>query len=134
MSASDALQAAIHARLTGDAALSALIGSRIHDLPPAPVTAPYVSYGPSTTVPLDAECIAAREETLQIDVWSEAQDGYREAKTICDAIKGALHEADLDLGTHALAQIRIAAMRVFRDPDGRTTHGVLTVQAVIEEG
>ena len=133
MSASDELQAAIYTRLTTFAPLVALVGTRVHDLPPSPVVAPYISFGPSDTVSDDAECITGREETLQIDVWSEALDGYRECKLICDQVKKALHDWNGELTVNALAFIRVQTVRVFRDPDGRTTHGVVTVQAMIEE-
>ena len=131
---SNALQRLIFLRLTSFASLVALIGSRVVDPPRVDEVMPYVSFGPSDWQEDDADCIDGRIETIQIDVWSTAQDGQREAKAICDAVKEALHNYEADLGDHALASMRVPTVRVFRDPDGITTHGVIQVEAMIEEG
>lgn len=133
MSISNALQAFIYQRLVDDAAVHALAGDRIYDRPPATVGAPYITFGPSDSVVDDDECIDARVETVQLDVWSEAQDGKRECKAIVDAVKASLHDAEGNLSTGALSTMRVVLTRVFDDPDGRTTHGVLQVECLIDE-
>jgi Protein of unknown function (DUF3168) len=134
MSISNALQKLVYDLLVADAGVGALVGGRIYDRPSATVAAPYVSFGPSDYVPDDEECINGRIEALQIDAWSEAQDGKREGKAICDAIKAALHDAVGSLSVGALVTMRVVLVRVFDDADGRTTHGVVQIEAVIEEG
>lgn len=131
---SNALQRLIFQRLTSFTPLVALIGTRVVDPPRVDEVTPYVSFGPSDWQEDDADCIVGRVETIQLDIWSTAQDGQREAKDICDAVKKALHDYEADLGDHALASMRVPTVRVFRDPDGTTTHGVVQVEAVIEEG
>lgn len=131
---SNALQTLIFQRLTTFAPLVALIGTRVVDPPRLDEQAPYISFGPSDWQEDDAECITGRVETIQLDIWSTEQDGQREAKAICDTVKKALHGYDADLGDHALVALRVPIVRVFRDPDGITTHGVVQVEAVIEEG
>ncbi|OWJ78418.1 DUF3168 domain-containing protein [Haematobacter genomosp. 1] len=129
---SNALQTLILQRLTTFAPLVSL-GVRVCDPPRAKEVPPYISFGPSDWQEDDADCIDGRVETIQIDVWSSAQDGQREAKDICEAVKKALHGYDADLGAHALVGMRVPMVRVFRDPDGITTHGVVQVEALIEE-
>jgi hypothetical protein len=133
MSASNALQKLIFDLLVADAGIGALVGDKIYDRPSAAVSAPYITFGPSDFVPDDHECIDGRIETVQLDVWSEAQDGKREAKAIVDAIRKCLHDAAGDLDAGALVSMRVGLARVFDDPDGRTTHGVVQIEAEIEE-
>ncbi len=133
MSVSNALQKLIFDLLVADADVGALVGDRIYDRPAATVAAPYVTFGPSDYVPDDHECIDGRIETVQLDIWSEAQDGKREAKAIVDAIRSCLHDGVGSLTVGALVTMRVTLARVFDDPDGRTTHGVVQIEAVIEE-
>jgi hypothetical protein len=128
------LQQLIVTRLKAHVGLTALITGRVYDQPPKDVAAPYISIGPSDVVEDDADCILAAVETLQLDVWSEAQDGKREAKLICDQVRAALHGYSAEPAVGALAGMRVALVRVFDDPDGRTTHGVVQVECLIEEG
>jgi hypothetical protein len=133
VSISNALQVFLYERLVADVAVGALVGDRIYDRPAATASVPYITFGPSDYVPDDDECIDGRIETVQLDVWSEAQDGKRECKAIVDAVKSCLHDAVGDLEAGALVTMRITLIRVFDDPDGRTTHGVVQIEAVIEE-
>ncbi|MGB0855032.1 MAG: DUF3168 domain-containing protein [Pikeienuella sp.] len=128
------LQAAVFSILTSDAGLTALVGGRVYDrVPMDGDQAPYITFGPSDEVSDDAECMIADDHTLQIDIWSEYQGGFKEAKEIAFAVKQALHGVDIDLPTHALIEIRADNRRYLRDPDGVTSHGIVTVEAMIEE-
>jgi len=130
---SNAFQTLIFQRLTTFAPLVALIGTRVYDQPAAGAVAPYITFGPSDVVPQDVDCIDGRIETLQLDVWSEAQDGKRECKAICDAVRAALHRFAAEPVTGALVEMEIELTRVLDDPDGRTSHGVVQVRAMLEE-
>ena len=134
MSQSNALQKMLFDRLTGDAPLVALIGGRVYDAPAPGVIHPYVSFGPSATVPADAELLILREETLQIDVWSKAKDGQRECKAIVDAIKTSLHRWQGMPVTGAVADMRVGLTRILPDPADGVTHGVVQVEIDVEEG
>jgi hypothetical protein len=127
------LQKAVFDALVADSDVHALVADRIFDRVTESAVFPYVSFGPADMVEDDAECIRMAEHTLQIDIWSRWQGGKREAYRIADACKRALHRADLSLATNALVQISGASVRVFMDSDGITQHGVLTVEATIEE-
>ena len=133
MSPSADLQKAVFDRLVADAGVAAIVGARIYDKPPADALAPYLSFGPSDAVPEDAECFLGRIEVLQIDAWSTAQDGKRECKVLTDAVKKALHKWSGSLPVDALVSVEVTSLRVFDDPDGITTHGVVTLEATIEE-
>ena len=132
MSVSDELQRFVFETLTSDPAVTALIGDRVRDLPPADVAAPCITFGPSDFVDERLECLDATEETLQLDIWSEAQDGFRECKLILAAARKALDGASGPLGMHALVRLRVESGRSFRDPDGISTHGILMLVADLE--
>lgn len=128
------LQAAIYDILTADSALSAIIAGRVYDrVPMDGDIAPYVTFGPADVQSDDAECIEAGDHFLQIDVWSEKQGGFKECKEITHLIKRVLHKAEIDLPTHALVEMRVTNKRHLRDPDGITSHGIVTVEAMVEE-
>ncbi len=133
MSVSAELQKAIYDALVADAGVGALIGDRIYDGPPSDRTYPCVTFGPSDSSPDDMECVNARTETVQLDVWSRDQGRMRPCKEIMDAVRDALHFANLSLTVNALVLIRVDGMRLFMDADGVTAHGVITVQADVEQ-
>jgi len=133
MSVSAAIQKLIIQTLKADAGVGALVADRIFDRPTASVAWPYISLGPSDFVPSDAECFALREETVQIDVWSNYQGGLSEAKQICDAVKTALHDIDAEIEAGKLEDIRVTLVRVFPDIDPKVSHGVVSVTAQVEE-
>lgn len=133
MSASNELQALIYQRLVTDAGVHAVVGDRIYDNPIGKDDFPYVSFGPSDAVEDDADCITGRVETIQIDCWSRYQGGFKEVKALADAVKKALHRYSGTLTVNALVEMTVQTIRCFRDPDGITSHGVVTVQAIVEE-
>ncbi|MCH2096735.1 MAG: DUF3168 domain-containing protein [Rhodobacteraceae bacterium] len=134
MSVSVAFQTAVFEALTNDGALAKLIGDRVFDNVPQDAEYPYVSFGPTDFFPSDVEGVSGRVEALQIDVWSEDHGRKRECKTICDAVKSALHEVDLELDAGAVDRIQVTGVRVFLDKDNITAHGIISVECEIEEG
>jgi len=85
-----ALQAAIYARLSGDAALAALVGSAIHDaIPPGTAPGTFVLIGPEEV--RDASDISGpgAEHRLTISVISTAA-GFQTAKAAAVAVSDAL--------------------------------------------
>jgi hypothetical protein len=129
------LQGLLWASLTADAGVMALADA-VHDtVPPKPFAGPqkaYVSFGPSDVTDDGAECIIAGVHTLQLDCWSR-QIGSVHCKRLTDAVCAALDEKPLELADNALAEIRVVLRQVMRDPDGLTTHGIIQVEAQIEE-
>lgn len=135
MSASEEIQQLVESTLKDNAGVSAIVGGRIYDgAPPAKNrTYPDITFGPSDYTPDDADCIVGREETLQLDCWTRDHGRKAQCKRLVDAVKSALHEANLSLAVNALVSIRVVLVRVMDDPDGLTAHGVVQVTALIEE-
>lgn len=137
MDASYELQIAIVSALKSDAAVRALVGDRVYDDVPrsvdGKVTArfPFISFGPEQTLPDGYDCQDGSEITIQLDAWSRAV-GFPEVKKIAAAVRKALHDADLAVEENALVSIEFDGRRVLRDPDGKTSHAVITFRAVVE--
>ncbi|PZX19816.1 uncharacterized protein DUF3168 [Palleronia aestuarii] len=128
---SEDLQKVVFEALIADPSVSAIVGDRIVD--GRPDAYPCCTFGPRDTVFEDAECIIGRTETLQIDCWVVDGGRTRGAAALADAVKAALHRQDFALDTHALVSLRVTAQRAFLDADGLTGHGVVTIEADIEE-
>lgn len=133
MSAFLALQAAVIEAMRNDPGVTALIGARSYDRPPDNAVHPYVTLGPADAFEDDAEGITALEVTQQIDVWSLYQGGQSEARRVADAVRKALHNHETALADGTLVDMRVTAVRVMADPDGVTSHGVVTIQALVDE-
>lgn len=132
-SASRELQKTIYNALVADAAVGALVGNRIYDRMPSDGEYPCITFGPADEITDDADCIDGEEHSAQIDVWSRDQGRMGPCKDIVAAAKTALHDANLTIADpFALVFIRVVGTRVFSDSDGITSHGVVTVQAMIE--
>lgn len=129
-----ALQKAIYDQLRVDAGVTALVAGRIFDAVPkgALPDFPYISFGTYQANEDGAGCIDGTEAYIDLHVWSRAV-GSLEAKRIASAVRAALHEADMSLAPdHRLIEIMFDGNRVLSDPDGLTTHGVLTFRALTE--
>lgn len=132
MSISAAVQKLVVDTLKADVAVAALVGARVYDQPPSGAMFPYVSIGPSDTVPVSGDCKRLSDETVQIDVWTSNQGRKLTAKRICGAIYDALHEFDGEPEAGALIELRVISVRVFSDQDPAVVHGVVTVTAQME--
>ena len=126
------LQGAIVARLKAWAGLSATVNGRVYDAVPAGAAFPYITVGEGDETSDDADCIDGFEISLDIDIWSRAI-GYPEAKRISDEVRKALKSADLALPTNALVDFRHRQTRFLRDPDGLTSHAVMTFEGFAEQ-
>ncbi|MGU3494214.1 DUF3168 domain-containing protein [Xanthobacteraceae bacterium A53D] len=132
------LQGALAVRLKADPSVSAIIGVRVYDAVPrqtngtvATAEFPYVSFGPFDLLRDDADCIDGSEITVQLDCWSR-QPGFPQVHRLADAVVEAIEAADIELTDNAAVLIEHSSTRVFRDPDGITSHAVVTLTAVIE--
>ncbi len=136
MSAQGELHDLIRDTLKADSAVMTLI-SDVYDSVPDGAARwgsknAYVSFGPTDVVEDDSDCIVGGTFTVQLDCWSRKLGSYH-CKTIVDAVKAALHNHDAELADYGLVQMRVTMRRVFGDPDGITMHGVVMVEAMIEE-
>lgn len=133
MSISVSLQNFIIARLQANLDVVALISDRVWDSPPSNPEFPYISFGASDIVRDDADCIRAREETIQMDIWVRKNGRKWPCKQLVDAVVDALLDADGHLATGNPVSLNIGIVRILDDPDGITAHGVVQVTAIIEE-
>jgi len=132
MSASTALQKAVYQALQADAGLTALVGDRVYDVPPSGATKPYISLGPSSFYPERRDCMTARTESIQVDVWAGDHMDRAPCKRICDAVVSALDAVNLSLDDpYACGRCDLVLARVLDDPDGITKHGVLQFEVEV---
>lgn len=122
------LQIAINLRLRAQVGT---VSNRVFDEVPQNVVFPYVELGEFQTLDDGAQCHDGMEVFATLHVWSRGA-GQVEAKTIAGAVRGALHEAEIDLGgAWQFLEIAHQDTRYLKDPDGRTSHAVLTFRALI---
>ena len=130
----------IVALLKADAAVSALVGTKIFDRPPhengePAVASPYISLGPHDGLTEDSDdCMDLVELTFQVDAWSwgsGAAYSRAEVSNIAAAVRSCLHKQDIAI-TGASVEIQHQMTRVMRDPDGETNHAAITFTAAID--
>lgn len=127
-----ALQKAIIARLTADPGVSAIVGQRIYDGVPTPVTKPYVSFGPFQVLPEAADCSEGVSVVIQLDGWANGPKTV-EVKQLGAAIAKSLQWAEMSLDEgQRLVIMSIEALQYMRDPDGITAHAIVTVRGQTE--
>ena len=91
---------------------------------------PYATFGVSYWTDDSVECIEAREITLQIDLW-HSQSNKGVCEDLVDDVATALRGwADTDALT--MHPLEIATARIMDDPDGKTVHAVIMVEAMVE--
>lgn len=127
------LQSAVYERLTTEAIVVGLVAGRVYDNVPADAVFPYISFGPSDYYTDDSDCIPSRIETLQIDCWAMDHGKLRPARELADAVKRALHEYEVEFSESGLVEMRVTRVVVMADPGDRIAHGIVTLQAIIEE-
>lgn len=123
-----ALQGAINTRLRSQVSG---VANRVFDRVPADVVFPYVELGEFQTVDDGAQCHDGHEVYVTLHVWSRGI-GQVEAKTIAGAVRGVLHEAELNIGSAwQFLELAHQDTRYLKDPDGLTSHAVLTFRALV---
>ncbi len=129
LSASWALQKAVHAALVNDAALSSLVGGRVFDRPPADVTFPYVTLGDTQVT--SAEGGEAAIHKLTLVAWSR-NNGRREAKEMLAAIFTVLNEAPLALTGHKLVNLQFTEASLSYASQADALRGEISFRAYTE--
>ncbi len=131
-SASFALQKAVFAKLTADAAMLALLGGpRVYDEVPARAEFPYVTFAQTTERDWSTGTEPGQEHTITLHVWSRGR-GRKEADEILSAAGAALHDQALTLTGFRLINLRHEFSDARRDSDGETFHGTARYRAVTE--
>ncbi|GGA81200.1 hypothetical protein GCM10011491_05620 [Brucella endophytica] len=135
MSADLAAQKAIRDRLISEPIVTALVpASHILDKNQRPIVDPCILIGEAQTVD-QGDSIA---RTLN-HIWFDLHVWKREPSTVgCKAIAGAVRAAlrwrldTADSRFHCVDN-HVTSTRILRDPDGETSHGVVTVRIIVQE-
>lgn len=124
MTAVNELLAAVHARLTEDVGLSALVGGEIHDRRLDRIAAPCLMLATVETRDYSTGEAEALEVLLGFEAWSAT--GRREAEEIAGAVRDALHDAAFELET-----VRLASLMHRRTVSRRVVKSALSVAEVM---
>lgn len=131
-----AVQDAALIALKADAAVTALLGSRLYDTVPTAPVFPYLTFGDGQTLPDKADCVDGSEVFLVLDIWSRpaANTGWQEAKAIVGVVLAVLDDGGdgLVLAGHRLIDLQREDIQYLRDPDGLTRHAHVTLRALTE--
>lgn len=131
--ASAALQAAVFDRLTGDAALSALVGGAIFDAPPpGPLPETYVALGPEEARARGDASGGGAWHRFTVSVVS-AGPGFLAAKRAAAAVSDALVDSDLSLARGRLAGLHFLRARARLQGRGSHRRIDLTFRARIDD-
>jgi len=129
------LQAVIVPHLKADVALMAQVNG-VYDEPPATAWATpklgYVTIGEAQFIRDDATCLEGGDVYLTLHAWSR-KAGFPAVKEIAFAVSESLHMAPLVLASWRLVSIMHRQTRVFRDPDGLTSHAVIEFAASVHK-
>jgi hypothetical protein len=132
MSADFAVQKAVYARLTGSLAVTALVpAANIIDRNARPTPDPSIVIGEGQTV--EGGDIARTVVTvfLTLHVWQREQ-GLAGVKLIAAAIRSAIKMGRLALDApYHCGDCRVSSSQFLRDPDGESSHGVVTIQTLV---
>lgn len=133
MSAEVAVQVAIRARLAASDAVVALVPvESIIDRNERPVPYPSIILGEDQTIE-DSDSLARDRVRIfsTLHVWKR-EPSLVGVKAIAWVIRSAVHRDRLDLGTvFQCIDCRVSQQRFLRDPDGETSHGVVTVETLV---
>lgn len=130
--ASWALQAAIHAALTeNDAVLAVLGGPRIYDHVPRGVSYPFVTFGSTSERDWSTGSDGGHEHIVVLNVWSHA-NGRGQVQQIIEAVRTVLHDRPLVLDGYSLINLRHEASNTRREADGERYSGTIRLRAVTE--
>lgn len=128
MKAGRVLRQIVRARIM--AQVPALAG-KVFDRATEGLAYPYATLGPSYWSDTSVQCIEAREVTLQIDIWhSQSNKGVLEDLT--DDVAAALN-GWADTSVLTMHPLSVTMVRVMDDPDGKSLHGVVQVEAMVED-
>lgn len=111
------LQGAVYGALTGDAALTALVGSEIYDAPlpsgGALPAGPFITLGEELVKPFNTATSQGARHEMAISVHSPA-NGFSDAKAVAAAVGAVLVDANLTLAGGHLAALRFVKAQAKR--------------------
>lgn len=134
MTADLAVQKAIRARLVNSDIVSDLVpAANILDRNARPNPDPSIIMGEGQTYEADDIARHVVRVVMDLHVWKK-EASLAGVKAIAGSVRKALHASRLilDSGWHC-GDCRVSMMRYLRDPDGETSHAVVTVETIVKE-
>jgi len=131
-----ALQIAIRKRLVSTPALVALVpAENILDTHSLPVVDPCIIFGEDQEIDPDEQTITRRMVRVYstLHVWKR-EESLRGVKLIAGAIRRAIettYRLNLDDPDFHCADCHVSEVRFMRDPDGVTSHGIVTLDSLV---
>ncbi|MDI7864091.1 DUF3168 domain-containing protein [Rhizobiaceae bacterium n13] len=135
MTPETALQKAVRDRLVESDIVSVLVpGASILDRNERPAPSPSIIIGEGQSVD-EGDSLDRNRVTVFLDlhVWKK-EPSTAGVKAIAGAVRTAIHSGRLVLaeGFHCI-DASVQSMRFLRDPDGETSHAVVTINAKVQE-
>ncbi|MFF2320933.1 DUF3168 domain-containing protein [Agrobacterium sp. NPDC058088] len=131
MSAANALLQAIFARLTGDAALTALIPGGVVDRLLSRAVLPCIVIGDLESRDYSTATEKAEEHFLSLHIWSDA-NGRKGAGEIAALVKNLLDDSALSIAGASLVNLQLLSSRSRRDGKTRNFVEEMRFRAVTE--
>lgn len=122
----DEIQTAIFEALTASPAIA---DGRVYDDVPEGAQFPYLAIGNEQVTDDGNACGDGWQVYADVHVWSRSV-GFPEAKALTAAAVPRL-TAIAAIAGKTLIAVSLDGTRIFRDPDGETSHGVITIRFVI---
>jgi hypothetical protein len=128
-----ALQKTIRARLIAAGAVTALVpADAIFDRSARPERYPCIIIGEGYSDYADRFESFHDATVSDLHIWTE-EAGLIGAKAIAGAIRAALQDGPWAVDDHLCTNLTVARARFLRDPDGMHAHGVVTIEAILQE-
>lgn len=126
------IQRSLYLRLTGDATLTAMLGTApatpargalmgVYDGAPEGAPFPYVTLGEAIETPRNAHAVYGAETVVTLHVWSK-QRGYSEGLGIAGRLRQLLDHQLLDVVGHDVIAVRHEQTLTLRDPNPELRH------------
>ena len=137
LEATYALKAAVRTALLANSTLSTtLVGLKVVELAPSSHPTPYISIDARSN-DWSTSTEDGQEILLDINVWHQSPSQTPEtatARNLMSEVRTTLHTASLSLeAPFNCVQIRVDnIIGPYRDPDGSTLHGVVSVRALVD--
>jgi hypothetical protein len=128
-----ALQAAVFARVSGDAVVAGLVGDAVYDAaPPGVLPSLYVTLGPEVVRDRSDKTGTGAEHEFTVSVLSDAA-GFAAAKAVAGAVSDALAGASMTLSRGRLVGLWFLRAKAARVGSGERRRIDLTFRARVED-
>lgn len=132
MAYSGSLQEAVYARLTGDTALGALVGTAIYDAVPTEAEGLYVTLGEERVRDFSTKTSLGGVHTFSVNVYSP-EEGFAQVKAVGKAVCEALIDAPLVLAEGVLVGLHFVLARADRGDLPSRRSVTLQFRAVVDQ-